>query len=171
MGETPQQVTTFINQFMVVKGDFPKSEFRVLEWIHSFEKSWWSRMVSFVLDELKELLMRFRLYIPVRTVQYGIPHGNHHFFAILERYNPETCTFFIPVREIRFALHEMYKVSGLVMEDLPYEEYISTIEELQLMKKDAPLVYGMYWEVLCHFQCLNDQVEIWRNQVDGLSKV
>ena len=53
MGETPQQVTTFINQFMVVKGDFPKSEFRVLEWIHSFEKSWWSRMVSFVLDELK----------------------------------------------------------------------------------------------------------------------
>ena len=27
------------------------------------------------------------------------------------------------------------------MEDLSYEEYISTIEELQLMKKDAPLVY------------------------------
>ena len=39
-GETPQQAATFINQFMVVKVDFLKSEFRALGWIHSSEKSW-----------------------------------------------------------------------------------------------------------------------------------
>ena len=37
------------------------------------------------------------------------------------------------------------------MGDLPYEEYIPNIEKLHLMKKNAPLVYETYWEVLCHF--------------------
>ena len=40
-----------------------------------------------------------------------------------------------------FTLHEMYEVSDLPMVDLPYEEYIPGMEELHLMKKDAPLVY------------------------------
>ena len=59
--------------------------------------------------------------------------------------------FFTLLREIMFALHKMYEVSGLEMGDLPYEEYISTMEELHQMKKDAALVYEMYWKVLCHF--------------------
>ena len=63
------------------------------------------------------------------------------FYAILESYNPEMCIFFTLIGETRFALHEMYKVSGLVMEDIPYEEYIPLVKELYLMKKDAPLVY------------------------------
>ena len=37
--------------------------------------------------------------------------------------NLETCTFFTPVRDMGFALHEIYEVSGLVMGDIPYEEY------------------------------------------------
>ena len=37
------------------------------------------------------------------------------------------------------------------MGDLPYEEYIPGAEELHLIKKDAPLVYKTYSEVLCHF--------------------
>ena len=30
MGETPRHDVTFINHFMAMKGDFPKSEFRAL---------------------------------------------------------------------------------------------------------------------------------------------
>ena len=63
---------------------------------------------------------------------------------MLEHYNPETCIFFTPVREMGFALLEMYEVSGLVMGDIPYEEYISSAEELHVMEKSAPLVYAMY---------------------------
>jgi len=37
--------------------------------------------------------------------------------------------------------HEMYEVSGLVMGDIPYEEYGPSVEELHLMEDSAPLVY------------------------------
>ena len=70
---------------------------------------------------------------------------------MLERCNPESCIFFTPVGEMGLALHEMYEVSGLVMGDIPYEEYIPSVEELHLMEDSAPLVYATYWEVLCHF--------------------
>jgi len=69
---------------------------------------------------------------------------------MLERYNLDSCTFFTSSGEIGFALHEMYEVSGLPMGDLLYEDTFSA-QELHLMKKDAPLVYETYWEVLCHF--------------------
>jgi len=75
---------------------------------------------------------------------HGIPQNNHHYYAVLEHYNPETCTFFIPIGEIEFALHEMYEVSGLVMGDTLYEEYVPSTEELHLLKKDDPLVYETY---------------------------
>jgi len=41
--------------------------------------------------------------------------------AILERYNPETCTFFTPIKEIGLALHKIYEVSELVIGDALYE--------------------------------------------------
>ena len=75
---------------------------------------------------------------------YGIPQSNHHFYAVLERYNAETCTFFTLVGEMGFALHEMCEVSGLVMGDTPYEEYVPSIEELHLLKKDDLLIYETY---------------------------
>jgi len=49
------------------------------------------------------------------------------------------------------TLHEMYEVSGLVIGDVPYEEYVPSTKELYLLKKSDPLVYETYWEVLCHF--------------------
>ena len=52
---------------------------------------------------------------------------------------------------MRFALHEMFEVSGLFMGDLPYEKYIPSTEELHLLKKNDPQVYETHWEVLCHF--------------------
>ena len=87
----------------------------------------------------------------MRAVQYGISPSTQHFYAILEQYNPETCTFFNPVGEMGLALHKMYEVPGLVIGDASYEEYVPSTEELHLLKKSDPLVYETYWEVLCHF--------------------
>ena len=109
----------FINQFMDMKGDFPIGEFRALGWVHSSDKYWCSKLVGFILEDLRDELLQTGLYIAIRAVQYGILHSSHHFFAMLERYNLETCTFFTPVGEMRFALHEIYEVSGLVMGDIP----------------------------------------------------
>ena len=97
-------------------------------------------MVSFTLEQFEDLLWQAGLYRAVRAIMHGIPQSNHHFYAILERYNPETFKFFTLVGEMEFALHEMYEVSGLVMGDAPYEEYVPSIEELHLLKKDDPLV-------------------------------
>ena len=105
----------------------------------------------FILEDLKDELLQTGLYTAVWTVQYGIPQISYHFFVILERYNIETCTFFTPVGEKGLALHEIYEVSGLVMGDIPYEEYVPSAEELHLMEDSAPLVYVTYWKVLCHF--------------------
>ena len=63
---------------------------------------------------------------------------------MLEHYNPLTSTFFTPVREMGLALHELYEVSGLVMGDAPYEEYVPTSEELHLLIKEDPQVYETY---------------------------
>ena len=60
------------------------------------------------------------------------------------------------------ALHVMYEVLGLVIGDTPYEKYIPSTEELHLSKKSDPLVYGTYWEVLCHFH-ICEQVTGWRS--------
>ena len=99
----------------------------------------------------------------MRAVQYGIPHSIQHFYTILEWYNLEICTFFIPIGEMGLALHEMYEVSGLMIGDAPYEEYIPSKEKLHLLKKRDHLVYETYWEVLCHFHICG-QVTGWRSR-------
>ena len=101
-------------------------------------------MVGFVFVELKNLLLQAGLYGAVRAIQYGIPQSTQYFYAILEHYNPKTCTFFTPLGEIGLTLHEMYEVSGLVIGDAPYEEYVPSTEELYLLKKSDPLVYETY---------------------------
>ena len=131
-------------------GDFPP-EFCATDLIHSTDKHLWCRMVGFVLAELGDLLLQVGLYKAVRAIQCGLPQSTQHFYAVLERYNPETCTFFTPLGEMGLALHEMCEVSGLVMGDAPYEEYVPTSEELHLLRKEDPQVYETYWEVLCHF--------------------
>ena len=42
------------------------------------------------------------------------------------------------------ALHEMYEVLGLVIGDVPYEEYVPITEELHLLRKEDPQVYETY---------------------------
>ena len=100
-------------------------------------------MVGFTLAEFEDILLQARLYGAVRAVQYDIPQSTQHFYAILERYNPKTCIFFTPIGEMGLALHEMYEVSGMMIGDAPYEEYIPSTEELYLLKKSDPLVYRL----------------------------
>ena len=120
-------------------------------------------MVGFVLVELGTLLQQVGLYHSVRAVQYGLPQSSHNFYGVLEHYNPLTGTFFTPVGEMGLALHELYEVSGLVMGDAPYEEYVPTSEEFHLLKKKDPQVYKTYWEVLCHYHICG-QTSSWRNR-------
>jgi len=108
-------------------------------------------MVSYVIEHLEEPLWRSRLSIAVRVVQYGFPLSIYHFFAMLEMYNPDTNTFFTPSGELGFALHEMFEVSGLSMGEVSYEEYVPGAEELQILRRDAPQIYEVYWKLLCHF--------------------
>ena len=88
------------------EGDFP-TDFRPLGWVHSTDKSWWGRMVGFVLTELGDLLKQVGLYHAVRAVQYGLSQISHHFYGVMERYNPLTSTFFTLVGEMGLALHEL----------------------------------------------------------------
>ena len=104
-------------------------------------------MVGLVLVELGDLLLQVGLYEAISAIQYGLPQSTQYFYAVLERYNLETCTFFTLVGEMGLALHEMYEVS---VGDTPYEKYVPTSEELHLLRKEDPQVYGTYWEVLCH---------------------
>jgi len=108
-------------------------------------------MVSSVLRELEEPLLQCWLYLVVRAVCYEINPRHYNFFGILEKYNPDTCILFTPVGKIGFTLHEMFKVWGMSMEDLPYEKYIPSTKKLHLLRRDSPWVYETYWEVLCHF--------------------
>ena len=57
----------------------------------------------------------------------------------------------------------MYEVSGLVIGDAPYEEYVLSTEELNLLKKSNALVYETYWDVLFHFHICR-QVTGWRSE-------
>ena len=57
----------------------------------------------------------------------------------------------------------MYEVSGMVIGDAPYEEYVPSTKELHLLKKSDPLVDETYWEVLCHFHICG-QVTEWRSR-------
>jgi len=97
-------------------------------------------MVGFTLAEFEDLLLQAGLYVAIRAVQYGILQSTQYIYAILERYNPETCTFFTSIGEIGLALHEMYEVSGLMIGDAPYEEYVPSTEEQYMLKKSDPLV-------------------------------
>jgi len=80
-GNTPQLATTFINQFLKMRGDFP-TDFRPLGWVHSSDKSWWGKMVGFILTKLEDLLKQVGLYQFVRAIQYGIPQSTHLFFTV-----------------------------------------------------------------------------------------
>jgi len=87
-------------------------------------------MVYFILEELEGLLLQCWLYPIFRVMCYGITLSDYNFFGVLEKHNPNICTFFTLVAEMGFTLHEMFEVSGLSMGDRPYEEYIPGTEDI-----------------------------------------
>nr|ABD63154.1 hypothetical protein 20.t00006 [Asparagus officinalis] len=119
--------------------------------LFSGEGGWWTRMVDFVLEELKDSLAQSGLTVPVLATRRGVVQSLHNFFAMLEKYNPDSCTFFTPAGELGFALHEMQAVSGLSLGKTPYEGFIPTTEELSLLKVAHPEIYATFWELMCHF--------------------
>src|SRR3954469_12081591 len=86
----------------------------------------------------------------------------------MERFNPDSCTFFTLVGEMGFAFHEMYAVSGLSWGNLPYEERFPLLSDLARLKKACPSVYETYWELLCHYHiCLDSHKESVRHRGVG----
>ena len=79
-----------------------------------------------------------------------------NFFAVLERYNPHSGTFFTPVGEMGLALHELWEVSKLPIGSLPYEEYFPSNQELRQLAKDEPELYEVCRELMCHFYICMD---------------
>ena len=149
--EMPRPANIFIRQFLATQGEFSTQTFRSPGWICSGEGGWWTRMVDFVLEELKESLAQSGLTVPVLATRRGVVQSLHNFFAMLEKYNPDSCTFFTPAGELGFALHEMQAVSGLSLGKMPYDEFIPTTEELSLLKVTHPEIYATFWELMCHF--------------------
>ncbi|ONK77510.1 uncharacterized protein A4U43_C02F7330 [Asparagus officinalis] len=119
--EAPLPTNIFIRQFIDARSEFSAQAFRSPGWLFSGEDGWWTRMVEFVLEELNEPLVQSGLTILVLATRRGITQNYPSFFAMLERYNPDSCTFFTLVGELGFALHEMHAVSGLSFGQMPYE--------------------------------------------------
>jgi len=98
---------------MEVKGEFPLFDFQTSGWVYSTKNTWGAKMVNFVFKELEEPLLQCGLYHAIRAVRYRITSSYYHFFTMLEKYNPGTCTFFTRVGEMGFALHEMLSFGAI----------------------------------------------------------
>ena len=103
-GETPKQPGTLINRFMETKGDFPKSDFRAPEWVHSLKIIWQSQMVGVILEQLRGLLVQCGLYHAVRAVQNGIVSSHYHFLCNAQEIQFGLLHFFHPCQIDRVCL-------------------------------------------------------------------
>jgi len=109
-----------------------------------------------VLAKYEIILRRFELYNAVQATRLRLDISVPNFFAIVERFNPHSRTFFTPVGEMGLPLHEMWEVSKLPMGSMPYEEYFPTNQELRQLAKDSPELYEVYQELMCHFYICMD---------------
>lgn len=133
-GETLKLANLFISKFMKAKGEFLASE------VPS------DRMATFItdnfMDEPSGLCYRALAALGSVLSSQGCslrdPQEKLPLFLNARAANPNTCTFFTPVGELGFALHEMHEVSVLLMGDRPYEEHIPGTEKVHLLKKYNP---------------------------------
>ena len=98
-GETPKQANSFISWFMSSKGEFTSFEFQTIGWVHSLQRTWWTRIVKYITEQLWKPLLQTSLYLAVRAIKYGTKPSHYHFFAMMELYNLDTPTFFTPSRD------------------------------------------------------------------------
>lgn len=114
-------------------------------------KGWWVILTDYFLTTFEKYLKEIGLYRTIKAVQYEIPTNHFHFCCLLELYNPDTGMLSTPCYELGLALYEIYEVSGLSIGEIPYEEYVFIREELHLLRAQYPLIYDIYWELLCHY--------------------
>lgn len=84
------------------------------------------------------------LYPAIVASKHGILQKNQNFYRIMELYNPETCTFFTPVRELGISLEEMHVVTGLPFGKCPYKKFIPCAEKLNELKQNNLEMYKTY---------------------------
>jgi len=106
VGENLAMAQTFLNQFIRVKGNYLTRDFKVPGWVHLAQEPWWSDLALYVLEYFEAELMRIELHEAVRATCYGIEISVPNFFAIFELNCLASGTFFTPVGELGFMLHE-----------------------------------------------------------------
>jgi len=143
VGKNPAMVPTFFNQFIKADGNYPATYFRTPGWVHCTKKQWWSSLTMYVLEYFGKDLKQLGLHEAVRATCLGMEVSVRTFYVILELYCPTLRSFFTPVSELGLALHEMWKVSNLLMGSLLYEEYFPCTEELGSWKRKI-LLYSRH---------------------------
>ena len=113
-------------------------------WVHAHDGDWWPHLIEFVETRFGSLLEKIYLAIAIRAVKYGIRQNPSSFYAMLERFNSDSCTFYTPVGELGLALHEMHVVSGLSHGHISYEERYLPLLELNELKGKNLDIYETY---------------------------
>lgn len=89
--------------------------------------------MGYMLKTHEQTLKEIGLHRAIRNVQNEIPQSPYNLFGLLEMYNFETSTVFTPVGNLGLTLHVIYEVLALSIREFPYEEYISTTKELNML--------------------------------------
>ncbi|ONK56346.1 uncharacterized protein A4U43_C10F7140 [Asparagus officinalis] len=150
-GEIFTVANTVKNRLAALGREMPATGHRCYGWVHSSDKLWWTRLSHYILDRFGEDLKAGGLYAAVRATTYGLTMSVPHFLALLELYNHDANTFLTKHGELGLALHEMYKISGLPMGNMIYQEYFPSNKELQQLKSRTPNRYNTFWDLACHY--------------------
>ncbi|ONK56835.1 uncharacterized protein A4U43_C10F13590 [Asparagus officinalis] len=150
-GEIFTVANTVKNRLAALGREMPATGHRCYGWVHSSDRLWWTRLSHYILDRFGEDLKAGGLYAAIRATTYGLTMSVPHFLALLELYNPDANTFLTKHGELGLALHEMYKISGLPMGNMIYQEYFPSNKELQQLKSWTPNRYNTFWDLACHY--------------------
>lgn len=132
-GESPKLARTFLNDFLKFKRQYLHTIFALLDgFILPIGCSGTEWLAFF--SQLLKIFSRLLDCTGHKNVLYGLLHSAYYLFSILVMYNSMSEMFFTPIGELGFALHDMFEVSLLSMEELPYNELVPTMEELRWMK-------------------------------------
>ncbi|ONK59847.1 uncharacterized protein A4U43_C08F11570 [Asparagus officinalis] len=151
--------STLRNRLAALGREMPATHHRIYGWVHSLDKSWWTRMTTYVLSRWGEELHACGLYAAVRATMYGLPVSARHFCALFELYNSDSNTFLTRQGELGLALHEMHRISGLPMGQMLYQEYFPSNHELSPLKDRMPDRYETLWDLTCHYHIALTQSE------------
>ena len=148
--KTPKQAETFINRFIEVKDEFPKSYFQAPKWVNSSKATNERGQSSSSSESWRSHCFSTGCTMPSGPYRARLPQviiiSSPCMLSTTQSPAPSS-----PWSE-RWGLPCMRCSKSLGYPwDLPYEEYILRTEELHLMNKEVLRVYETYWEVLCHF--------------------